>query len=287
MIRRTHVSIQAEKFFLNGAPTYADRIWNGLMVEGLLFGARPDPLLLEDVASLIHAMQLWRRHGVLALRLNMQEPLGGIRGATPDGTLLPPYLAALEQVLDEADWLRMVVMLSPLSGRAKGILRGPGAMRRALEGALDWLTARKFRNVLVVMEAPPHMPSERRDAPAEEPEGAAHWLTLARNHPGQFLVGCDLPAGYQSTWNVIGSAHFLLANGLGHASADQMTQLVAELRGTPEYRHMPVLVHAANPTQEQIVAALMEYAGCTCDLAHARTGAPHPFLEMVRTATGV
>lgn len=267
MIRRTHVSIQAEKLFLNGAPTYADRIWNGWMIEGLLFHARPTPAALRQVPHVIDLVQQGRRHGLLALHLNLQEPLAGESAFTPEGALWSPYFAHLEQVLDEADWLRMVVILS-LFGGGQSALRDERAVRRALQGALDWLTARRFRNVLLLVDE-------------------AERLAIARSHPGQVLAGYAIRAGQPLIPELLHTADFLWWDGAGLSSPEQVTQIVAELRGTNGYRPMPILLdggqHGAAPMQ----AAIAEYASWGCGFADVGLESQQAFFALVREATGV
>ena len=40
---RTVVSIESEKFLLNGKPTYAGRVWDGVSIDGRLMNSRMVP----------------------------------------------------------------------------------------------------------------------------------------------------------------------------------------------------------------------------------------------------
>ena len=91
---RTHISIEGEKFFINGRPTFEGRQWQGYEVEGLLPNARlvqgifddfneetsdqwtyPDTEVWDadrNTAEFLSAMPDWRAHGMLCFTINMQ-----------------------------------------------------------------------------------------------------------------------------------------------------------------------------------------------------------------------
>src|SRR5262249_12116480 len=92
--RKTVVSIRVEQFLINGTPTYKGRTWNGKKVEGLLLNARMVQAIFDDrnpktvgrwaypdmkkwdaernPREFIEAMPTWRRHGLLAVTINLQ-----------------------------------------------------------------------------------------------------------------------------------------------------------------------------------------------------------------------
>ena len=96
----TVVSIVGEDFHINGRPTYAGRIWRGHRIEGLLLNSRMVQATFDDwntntvarwvypdtgrwdaertTREFIAAMTDWRRHGLLAITVNLQ-------GGSPEG----------------------------------------------------------------------------------------------------------------------------------------------------------------------------------------------------------
>src|SRR5262245_40188558 len=98
--KRTTVSIDGEKFLINGQPTYAGRTWDGVSIEGRLMNSRMVQGVFDDLnpetrerwvypdtgkwdaerntREFIAAMPEWRRHGLLAFTLNLQ-------GGSPEG----------------------------------------------------------------------------------------------------------------------------------------------------------------------------------------------------------
>src|ERR1700680_1137927 len=96
----TEVSIQGDRFFLNGKPTYPGRSYKGMKIEGLLMNVRAVQGIFDDLnpetrsrwaypdtgkwdpdrntRELIAALGEWRRNGVLAFTINLQ-------GGSPEG----------------------------------------------------------------------------------------------------------------------------------------------------------------------------------------------------------
>src|SRR5690349_9733834 len=86
--RHTAVSISGDEFHINGKPTYAERVWNGHRIQGLLLNSRMVQGIFDDLNTntvltwaypdthkwdaerntreFIAAMPEWRRHGLLA-----------------------------------------------------------------------------------------------------------------------------------------------------------------------------------------------------------------------------
>ena len=130
--RKTAVGIADEKFTINDRPTYSGRTWRGKKIEGLLLNSRMVQAIFDDrnpdtvarwayadtkkwdadrnTREFVAAMSHWRRHGLLAITVNLQGGSPeGYSAAQPwhnsafnsDGTLRPDYLKRLEAVLDK------------------------------------------------------------------------------------------------------------------------------------------------------------------------------------------
>ena len=91
---RTEVSIQADRFFINGRPTYQGRSYRGMKIEGLLMNSRMVQGIFDDLnpqtrdrwkypdtgkwdadrntREFIAAMPEWRRHGLLSFTISLQ-----------------------------------------------------------------------------------------------------------------------------------------------------------------------------------------------------------------------
>ena len=97
---RTTVAIVADRFLINGQPTYAGRSWRGMRIEGLLMNSRMVQGIFDDLnpetremwvypdtrrwdpdrntREFVAAMPEWRRHGLLGFTINLQ-------GGSPQG----------------------------------------------------------------------------------------------------------------------------------------------------------------------------------------------------------
>jgi hypothetical protein len=135
---KTTVSIEGDRFFINGKPTYEGRTWKGKKIEGLMMNSRMVQGVFDDlnpatvshwaypdtgkwdaernVREFLAAMPAWRAHGLLSFTINFQggSPEGYSKGQPwinnafrADGTLLPEYLARMKRVIEFADDLGM------------------------------------------------------------------------------------------------------------------------------------------------------------------------------------
>ena len=106
---KTTVSIEGEKFFINGRPTYEGRTWKGKKIEGLMMNSRMVQGVFDDLnpatvkrwayadtgkwdaerntREFLAAMPIRRAHGLLSFTINFQ-------GGSPAG-----YSAATGQVV--------------------------------------------------------------------------------------------------------------------------------------------------------------------------------------------
>lgn len=178
--RKTELSIQGEKFCINGKPTYAGRTWNGLKIDGLLLNARMVQGIFDDLnpetagrwkypdtgkwdaerntREFIAAMPEWRKNGLLAFTLNLQggSPQGYSReqpwhnsAIAEDGSLRPDYMLRLERILDRADELGMTVILGIFYFGQDQRLKDEAAVVKALDNAVEFVMLRDYRHVLI------------------------------------------------------------------------------------------------------------------------------------------
>ena len=100
MPRRTTLSIDRERFLINGRPTYEGRRYRDWPIEGLLFNSRMVQAIFDDtnpatrdrwaypdtgvwdpernVGEFLAMLPEYRRHGLLAVTVNLQ-------GGSPEG----------------------------------------------------------------------------------------------------------------------------------------------------------------------------------------------------------
>ncbi len=161
--RRTTVSIEGDRFLINGKVTYPGTRLEGLlmnsrMVQGIYHDENPatatrwaykdtrrwDPE--RNTREFLAAMPEWRRHGLLAVTLNLQggSPEGYSKdqpwhnsALASDGSLKPAYLKRLERILNRADSLGMVVILGIFYFGQDERLKDEAAVRKAVEDTVS------------------------------------------------------------------------------------------------------------------------------------------------------
>ena len=270
---RTTVTIEGEKFLLNGRPTYAGRSWEGVSIEGRLMNARLVQGIFDDLnpatrdrwaypdtghwdadrntREFLAAMPLWHRHGLLAFTLNLQggSPEGYSRAQpwhnsafAADGSLRPDYLARTARILDRADELGMVVILGLFYFGQDERLTDEAAVVRAVDATVDWLIRRGDRHVLIEVNNETNI---RYDHPVLQPARVHELIrrvrTRSRDAGNPLLAGTSYGGGRVPDDAVIRESDFVLLHGNGVRDPARITAMVAETRAKPAWRPMPIV----------------------------------------------
>ncbi|MHB8865612.1 MAG: hypothetical protein ACYC6N_24815 [Pirellulaceae bacterium] len=295
--RLTHVSISDDAFLINGQPTYAGRVWNGKRIEGLLLNSRMVQATFDDLnpetrdrwaypdtgtwdpdrnlRDFLEAMPQWRRHGLLAITVNLQggSPQGYSRdqpwhnsGFTATGELRPDYLARLEQVLTTADTLGMVVIVGYFYFGQDQRLRDEAAVVAATDAATHWLLEQGFRNVLVELNNECNVTAY--DHEILKPDRIHELIQRVRRTEKdgrRLLAGTSYGGGTIPKENVVRGSDFLLLHGNGVNDPTRIAEMVRLTRAVPGYRPMPILFNEDDhfdfdQPMNNFVAAVGEYA---------------------------
>lgn len=268
------VAIEGEDFLFDGKPTLQGRTWNGMRLEGLLPNARMvqgtfDDLNPETVAQwaypdtkkwdaerntneFIAAMPEWRRHGLLAITLNLQggSPYGYSR-AQPwhnsafeaDGALRPDYMARAERIIKRADELGMAVILGYFYFGQDERLRDEKAVIRATDDATKWVLDHGWRNVLIEIN---NEANERYDHPILKPQRVHLLIERVKGSPRNWrrlLVGTSFGGGHVPTTNVLEASDFVLIHGNGVSSPAKMTDFIKKVRGAMQGAAKPIVIN--------------------------------------------
>jgi hypothetical protein len=176
----TQLAINGKDFWINGQPTYRGRTWNGCRIEGLLLNSRMVQATFDDLNpdtrgnwaypdtgvwdpdrntdELIAMLPEYRRHGLLAISLNLQggSPRSYSRiqpwintAFTADGDLRPAYLARLKRILDRLAELGMVAIVGLFYFGQDERLYDDAAVQRGVDNAVRWLLEGGWENVIV------------------------------------------------------------------------------------------------------------------------------------------
>jgi hypothetical protein len=294
--RQTRVSIVGNAFHINGQPTYAGRTWNGKKIEGLLLNSRMVQATFDDlnhqtrnrwaypdtktwdpdrnVREFLAAMPTWRKHGLLAITINIQggSPQGYSQdqpwhnsGFTETGALRPEYVARLDKVISAADELGMVVIVGYFYFGQDQRLKNEAAVIAATDAATNWLLDRGYTNVLVEVNNECNV---RYDHKILQP-GRVHELIdriRAMTRDGRrLLVSTSYGGGVVPKENVVRASDFLLLHGNGVNAPARIGEMVRQTRQVAGYRPMPILFNEDDHfdferPSNNFTAAIGEYA---------------------------
>jgi hypothetical protein len=293
--RRTEVSIQGERFLINGKPTYPGRRYKGLKIEGLLMNVRAVQGIFDDLnpetrqrwaypdtgawdpdrntRELVAALPEWRRHGVLAFTINLQggSPEGYSKSQPwensaidPEGNLRPAYMDRLALILDRADQLGMVVIVGYFYfGQAQRV-KDEEAVRRATVNATNWLLDRGYRNILVEVDNESNIGYRHEIL---KPPRVHELIELVKNterNGHRLLASTSYGGGTPATSNVVKASDFLLLHGNGPDNPGRVRDMIQHSRSLEGYRPMPVLINEDDhfrfrEPENHMLTALGEY----------------------------
>ncbi|MCC6512078.1 MAG: hypothetical protein IT423_23475 [Pirellulaceae bacterium] len=296
--RHTAVSIVADRFAINGQPTYKGRQWNGQTVEGLLMNSRVVQATFDDrnpdtaarwaypdtkkwdadrnTAEFIEMLPEWRKHGLLAVTLNLQggSPEGYSKvqpwynsAINSDGSLDTRYMKRLEKVIDKTDELGMVVILGLYYFGQDQRVKDEQSVVAGVDATIDWLVDKKYTNVLV--EVNNECDVKAYDHDILKPERVHELIERVKQRSQQkqhrLLVGTSYGGKSIPRPNVVKVSDFLLLHGNGVSEPKRITELVKQTRQTEGYRTMPILFNEDDhfdfdQPENNFVAALKEYA---------------------------
>jgi len=296
--RATAVSIEQDKFHINGEPTYKGRTWNGKPVAGLLMNSRMVQATFDDrnpetvarwtypdtkkwdadrnTAEFIEMMPTWRKLGLLAVTLNLQggSPEGYSKNQqwhnsaiNADGTLHEKTMARLAKIIDKADELGMVVILGLYYFGQDQRVKDEKAVIAGVDAAVDWLIAKKYTNVLIEVNNECDVASYDHDI--LKPDRVHELIERVKKRSAQakhsLLAGTSYKGGAIPKPNVVKVSDFLLLHGNGVKEPKRITEMVQQARKVDGYRPMPILFNEDDhfnfdQPENNFAAAVNEYA---------------------------
>jgi hypothetical protein len=265
------IHIEGEDFWIDGAPTYAGRTWNGHRIEGLLLNARMVQATFDDlnratmsrwaypdtgqwdpernVQELMAMLPEYRRQGLLAITVNFQggSPEGYSReqpwensGFAADGSLRQTFAERMRRVLKRADANGMAVIVGYFYQGQDDRLWHEAAVLKAVDAATDFLLEGGFENVLVEIN---NECNTRYEHAILQP-GRVHEL-IARvqaRAEGRLLVSTSYGGrGRVPDESVARVADFLLLHGNGTDDPNLIAEQVDATRRMTAYRGQPIV----------------------------------------------
>jgi len=299
---RTVVSIENDGFLIDGKPTYEGRHYHGMKIEGLLLNARLVQGVFDDrnqetrsrwtypdgpwdpernTAEFIAMMPAWRAAGLLGFTINLQggSPEGYSQtqpwdnaAFAPDGAPDPAYLERLGKILEKADDLGMVPILSLFYFGQDQRLDDERAVVHAVEAVTDWLIERGDRHVLFEIANEVDVGHYSHDIIRAHRCHELIELVQAKSvgkldtPAGRLLVSTSMRGGTLPPDPTMRVADFILLHGNHVDSPDRIRGMINECRTNHAYKGQPILFNEDdhfdfNAEDNNMLAAIGDYAG--------------------------
>jgi hypothetical protein len=293
---KTSVSIVEDQFYINGRPTYQGRYWKGNKIEGLLFNSRmvqgvfddsnpetvarfkyPDTKLWDpqrNTDEFVSAMKSWRDHGMLAFTLNLQggSPMGygnkEWQNSAFDnkGNLKNKYMNRVQQILDQADELGMVVILGYFYFGQDQYLDDESDVLNATYQSTKWILDKGYRNVII--EIANECNNKAYDQEILKTDRIDQLMRLVKNMKkdgNRLLVATSYNGNTLPTPNVVKESDFILIHGNGVKDPARISEMVAQTKQIEGYRTMPIVFNEDDhydfeQENNNMVAAVKAYA---------------------------
>ena len=269
----TAVSIEADRFYIDGEVTYPGQMFGDYPIEGLLLNSRMIQATFDDtnpetagrwaypetgkwdaernVTEFIDALPVYRDHGVLGLTLNFQggSPEGYSKeqpwnnaGYSAESDILPAYADRMKRVIDRMDALGMVAILGCFYFGQDQRLKDEPAVIRAVDNTIDWVFENGYENVIIEINNECNV--AKYDHDILKPDRVHELINRAKavTHDGRrLLVSTSYGGGFVPLENVVRSGDFLLVHGNGVTDPDVIAHMVDKTRKVAGYTPKPIL----------------------------------------------
>ena len=282
---KTRLSIREESFLINDRPVYAEIPAAPKSVHGLLMNARFIQGIFDDKADprrfarfgwerwdperhtdeLIRALPQWYGYGLRAFTVGLQGgmPVFTIENSTIDNNpfgaegskIDSAYLARLGRLVEAADELGMIVIVSMLYQGQSPRLRNGAAVRGAVRSCSQWLRGQGYTNVIIEV-ANEHTVGEFRHRPlVSNSEGITSLIEMARDASGGMPVGAS-EGGVEQSREVAEASDVILIHGNGARRQDYY-RFVREVRSWD--LHKPIVCNEDSPCFTQLDVAFQTH----------------------------
>ncbi len=267
--QQTTVSIEGDKFLINGELTYKGRSWEDHSIEGLLMNSRMvqgtfddlNPETIEmwkypdtqkwdadrNTSEFIKAMDEWHSKGLLAFNINFQggSPQGYSKNQPwennafeANGTLRPAYAERMARIIEKADQLGMVVNLGIFYFGQDQRLQDEQAVIAAVDNSVNWIQEKGYTNIILEVANECNNKSYQHEIIGQD---RIHELIsrIKKEAPG-LLVSTSFNGNTIPPDKVVEVSDFVTIHGNGVNDPLRIKEMVEEVRALPSYRPMPI-----------------------------------------------
>lgn len=240
---KTTLNIRNTQFTINHQLTYSDIAGTKPEAHGLLMNARFIQGVFDDKAEpsrfsrfgltwdaeantdrLIAALPQWKQYGLLAFTVGLQGgmPVLTIDNRTidnnpfsEDGTHIEPaYLKRLDRLIQAADDLGMIVIVSILYQGQSNRMADGRCIRNAVTSACRFLKEAAYNNIIIEVANEYNVGYFKNHPLVYHPQGIASLIDLARQESGGLPVGSS-GGGLVCSPEVCRASDVLLVHGNG------------------------------------------------------------------------
>ena len=274
--RLTAVTIDGDRFLVNGRPTYEGRMWTSpageqYRIEGLLMNARLVQGVFDDMnpatrgqwaypdtrrwdpdrntREFVDAMPAWLEHGMIGFTINLQGgcPYGYCRAQPwdngafePDGSLRPAYMDRLARILDRADELGMIPIVGYFYFGQDDRLQDEAAVVRAVMNATQWILDQGYGNVLVEINNECNVSYDHAILRCDRVHELIELAKGLSSDGRRLYVSTSLGGGSVPPPAVVAASDFVIIHGNG-TSPERIREMVREIREMDVYEAKPIV----------------------------------------------
>jgi hypothetical protein len=260
----TNLTIQGEKFFINGVATFSGgklegTLPNSRMVQATFDDANPNTVGMwkypdatpyspsRQTSEFIAALPAYRASGLRCVSLNFQGGAPTLNytnqpwdntAFNSDGSLKPAYLSRMDAVIRALDAQGMVAILGYFYFGQDQRLSSETAVKNAVTTATQWVLSQGYTNVLIEIaneiDANGGTAGSSYQFPILSVARAGELITAAQtqsiNYGRRLNVGVSVIGGHVPSKNLAQLCDFILLHGNGQTSST-ITSMVNTVRG--------------------------------------------------------
>ena len=243
LVARTRLTLDGPRFKINGTVTYP-----GQTAEGKLMNVRMANSVFEDLDrpafdpeantdEFVDRMHDYVALGVRGFTVSLQGGYPGYEGAInsaflKNGALRSAYLTRVARVIERADALGAVIILSLFYQRQDQRLADEQAIRAGVVNAVDWIRNRGYRNVILEI-ANEYGHSGFDHAILRTDAGVASLIRLANQRYAALPVSASYLRSGQTTAQVASASDLILVHLNAVSSPDIAARVRALRNATP------------------------------------------------------